>query len=59
MIDPKEAPPGYYAAPCQGPLTPSCTGCDLEHGEAECTAASCTRRQRKDGENVVFVKEPT
>lgn len=61
MINPDEAPPGYRATKCDGPLEDHCGGCaflrsNLPHC-ISCHEVPCAARTRKDGESVVFVEK--
>lgn len=57
MIDPNEAPEGYFAVPRLS--TSLCGGCEFFDLDAECPPVSCVRPRRRDGEEVVFIpKEP-
>lgn len=50
MIDPNEAPEGYIAKPVIG----SCRGCWFDKN-GHCPTDPCGKRQRRDGENVIFI----
>ena len=53
MIDPNEAPEGYFAVESDW-----CILCALKYMSAECLSAKCVASHRKDGHPVIFVKKP-
>lgn len=55
-LNPKEAPKGYIAVPAPDPN--DCTGCKLAKFNNLCVKNECSSDKRKDGNDVIFVKNP-
>ena len=55
MVNPNEAPEGFWAELYRGSHEDQCELCDLENHD-ECPNWGCTYYTRDDGCNVIFIK---
>lgn len=53
MIDPNEAPEGYYATE----VNDNCSGCSFYGPQMHDACYHCSPAERKDGESVIFIKK--